>query len=100
MKSVRFHRLARAELEQAVDYYEGQRSGLGLDLQTEIEVTVRRLEQNPQLGALYKNTCSRYRVLRRFPYVVFYRELETTLWIVAVAHGKRRPDYWSRRRME
>ena len=100
MKPARFHRLARAELEKAVDYYERQRLGLGLDMQTEVEAVVRRIEQNPQSGALYKNTTFRYRVVRRFPYVVFYRELEDTIWIVAVAHGKRRPDYWSRRRVE
>jgi toxin ParE1/3/4 len=99
MKQVRFPRSARAELEQAVDCYERRRSGLGLDLQAEVETAVRRIEQNPQGGAPYKNTRFRYRVVQRFPYVVFYRDLEDAIWIVAVAHGKRRPDYWSRRRV-
>jgi toxin ParE1/3/4 len=100
MKPVRFHRLASAELEKAVAYYERQRLGLGLDLQTEIEATVRRIQQNPYAGGVYKNTHFRHCIVRRFPYVVFYRELEDTIWIVAVAHGRRRPDYWSRRRVE
>jgi toxin ParE1/3/4 len=98
MKPVRFHRLAREELEKAVEYYERHRSGLGLDLQTEVEAAVRRIAQNPLTGALYKKTRCRHCLVRRFPYVVFYREFGDTVWIVAVAHGKRRPDYWSRRR--
>jgi hypothetical protein len=32
--------------------------------------------------------------------IAFYAELEEAIWIVAVAHGKRRPDYWRRRRFE
>jgi toxin ParE1/3/4 len=99
MKPVRFHRLAREELEAAIGYYERQRPGLGLDLQTEIEALVCRIQQNPHIGGLYKSTDFRHCVARRFPYLVFYRELEQLVWIVAVAHGKRRPDYWSRRRM-
>jgi toxin ParE1/3/4 len=99
MKQARFHRSARAELEQAIDYYQRHRSGLGLDLQAEVEAAVRRIEQDPRGGAPYKNTRFCYRLVRRFPYVVFYRELEDAIWFVAVAHGRRRPDYWSRPRV-
>ena len=48
----------------------------------------------------YKATEFRHYVVRRFPYIIFYVELEEAIWIVAVAHGRRRPDYWRRRRME
>jgi toxin ParE1/3/4 len=34
-----------------------------------------------------------------FPYQIFYTELEDAIWIAAVAHGRRRPDYWRRRRI-
>ena len=100
MKPVRFHRAARAELAKAVDYYESRRSGLGLDFQDEVEAVVRRIQPNPGIGGRYKDTNFRHCLVRRFPYVVFYRELESTIWIIAVAHGKRRPGYWSRRRTE
>lgn len=32
--------------------------------------------------------------LRGFPYWVMYQEVEGAVVIVAVAHEKRRPDYW------
>jgi hypothetical protein len=38
--------------------------------------------------------------LRRFPYLIYYVELDDSLWIAAVAHQKRRPGYWSHRRVE
>ena len=32
--------------------------------------------------------------LSRFPYIVFYLELDDTIWVAAVAHTSRRPGYW------
>jgi hypothetical protein len=33
-------------------------------------------------------------VLRRFPYLIVFREGMEGIEIVAVAHGRRRPGYW------
>jgi toxin ParE1/3/4 len=37
-------------------------------------------------------------VLQRFPYVVFYREVDDRVEVIAVAHGAREPGYWRNRR--
>ncbi|MBV9123258.1 MAG: type II toxin-antitoxin system RelE/ParE family toxin [Planctomycetes bacterium] len=100
MKPVVIHRLARAELDEAMAFYERQQRGLGLDLQTEIQQAITHIQANPGLGSPYKATDFRYWVLRRFPYVLYYADLEDALWVVAIAHGSRRPDYWKRRRLE
>jgi toxin ParE1/3/4 len=100
VKPVVFHSQARSELDDAVAYYEEQRHGLGLDLAAKVEQAVARIQQNPRLGSPYKRTVFRRQVVRRFPYVVFYRELDEAIWIVAVAHAKQRPDYWKRRKVE
>ena len=98
MKPALYHRDAAAELEEAVAYYEERNRGLGLDFLTVVNDTVLGIRQNPELGARYKNTRLRHLVVRRFPYVLFYREYDDVIWIAAVAHGRRRPDYWTRRR--
>jgi toxin ParE1/3/4 len=36
-------------------------------------------------------------VLRRFPFVVVYRDKETVVQVLAIAHGRRRPGYWKTR---
>jgi hypothetical protein len=33
----------------------------------------------------------------RFPYLVPYREEPSRIFVVAVAHAKRRPGYWKKR---
>jgi toxin ParE1/3/4 len=100
VKSAVFHSEARTELDEAIAYYEQHRVGLGLDLLSEVQRTIARIHQNPQLGAPYKATALRRFHVGRFPYVVFYAELEEFIWVIAVAHGKRRPDYWQRRQFE
>ena len=36
-------------------------------------------------------------VLQRFPYAVVYRDEETAVRILAIAHGHRQPGYWKNR---
>lgn len=100
MKPITFHPQAEEELRAAVAYYEEQREGLGMDLQAEIEGAVRRIQNNPQLCPLYGESGLRKCVVKRFPYNVFYLELEESIWIAAVAHQKRRPGYWAHRSPE
>ncbi|MEO1300213.1 MAG: type II toxin-antitoxin system RelE/ParE family toxin, partial [Cyanobacteria bacterium J06636_16] len=70
------------------------------DFLTEVERSISKIQQNPNLGAAYKLTGLRRYILQRFPFVIFYAELEQSIWIVAIAHGKRRPDYWRKRQVE
>ncbi len=74
--------------------------GLGLDFLIEVEQALEKIQQNPNLGAVYKITGLRRYVIQRFPFLIFYAELQEYIWVVAIAHGKRRPDYWRRRQME
>lgn len=97
MKPVRFHPEAEAEFHSAVTYYEGKRKGLGISLRQEVEVSVRLIQRNPTLFAeRASDGCRKCRV-RRFPYAVYYMELDQDIWIAAVAHDKRQRGYWKGR---
>ena len=94
MKPIHFHRLAAIELDEAVAHYEEIRSGLGQALHEEVIAVAETIQSFPGIGAVDKETGYRHLVLKRFPYVLFYHEQVDTLWIVALAHGKRWPAYW------
>ncbi len=94
MKPIVFHPEARAEFDAAAVYYEQQREGLGLEFQEEVEAGVERIQQFPGSFPLHGQTGRRKHVLHRFPYTIFYLELDDSIWIAAVAHQKRRPGYW------
>jgi toxin ParE1/3/4 len=74
VKPVFIHSQGRAELDEAMAFYEHQKAGLGPDLQTATERAIGRIQQNPHLGAPYKATEFRHYVVQRFPYIIFYAE--------------------------
>jgi hypothetical protein len=78
--------------------YESQRIGLGGEFRREFEAALVRVRENPQLYAVEHDDGTRYCLLRRFLYTIVFIEMETDVWIAAVAHQKRRPKYWTRRR--
>lgn len=57
-----------------------------------------RITLAPEAAPLWrKGYPYRMRVLRRFPFVVFYVVDEAEIEVVAIAHAKRRPGYWLKR---
>ncbi len=100
MKPTIFHDEALAEFDGSIAYYEKQEKGLGLRFHLEVERGVEIIERHPQIGSLYKSTGFRRYALGRFPHIIFYLELDEVIWIAAVAHSKRKPDYWKSREME
>ncbi|MHC5612395.1 MAG: type II toxin-antitoxin system RelE/ParE family toxin [Nostoc sp.] len=94
MKNVIFHPLAEQELIDAVGYYEEQRPGLGLEYLGEIEHAVNFLIRYPEAGSKVRGSLRRL-ILPKFPYSLLYRILEDDqIRILAVAHHKRKPQYW------
>ena len=92
MKPVIFHPAARDEIEEAAARYEEQRAGLGREFRTEFEAALGRIVYNPLLYAI---EIGEFRAcpLRRFPYSIFYIDLDDRIWVGAVAHQSRRPGY-------
>jgi plasmid stabilization system protein ParE len=94
---VEFHPSASQELEAASSFYEGRRPGLGEELADEIDDVCVLLSEYPAIGwkvdEIHRNV-----PLRRFPFILFYRVLANAVQIIAVAHKRKRPGYWRRRR--
>lgn len=95
---VRIHTLASHELTEAINWYELKRPGLGAELFDEVSGTIARLTQNPESGSPMSTDHRTRRVLiTRFPYQLVYRVRADEIVVVAVAHLKRRPEYWRHR---
>ncbi len=75
MKPIVIHREAIEELDSAIAYYETQKVGLGLDLLTEVEQAISKIQQNSNLGTVYKISGLRRYVIQRFPFLIFMQKL-------------------------
>jgi hypothetical protein len=97
VKPVAFHPGAAQEAHDAAARYESLRVGLGDDFRAELAAALTRIQQNPQLYAAESGPI-RVCPLHRFPYSVYYEELQSQIWVAAVGHNSRRPGYWAGRR--
>jgi toxin ParE1/3/4 len=88
---------ADIDLDEARQWYERHRPGLGDEFLTMFDVLVRRIAENPLAFArLHRDV--RRASMRRFPYGIFYRYLDDIVYIVAVFHGRRSPAAVKRRK--
>lgn len=87
---------ARAELREAVGVYNRRRSGLGEELSEEVRQAISRILQSPASWKRLSENTHQYRV-NRFPYFLIYQIKPDRIRIVAVAHFRRRPNYWRSR---
>ena len=87
---------AEQEFVQSVEYYESREGGLGLRFRDEVAATVDWILEHPDVPRLRRKGYRRVN-LRAFPHYVAYITRGDTIWIVAIAHGHRRPEFWMER---
>ena len=100
-KPVRLDREAEEEIAGAVDWYEGQREGLGLEFLDALRDAKVRMVELPRACPLVPGVSVQFGVrrcpVRRFPYWLIFVELPAEIRVLAAAHERRRPGYWRSR---
>jgi plasmid stabilization system protein ParE len=99
VKRVVFHPEAEAEFLAAARFYETHEPGLGPDFISEVRRAAGGLVAYPGVGHRFSKRLRRI-LVRRFPFALVYRVEPDTIFIVAVAHLRRRPGYWRRRQQD
>ncbi len=91
-----FRQQARLEFDEAADWYEQERAGLGPQFLSEIEGLLKQIATHPQqFPMLYRDV--RKAVAKRFPYCVYFRERKQRIVVLAVFHSSRNPAVWQNR---
>ena len=93
---VRLHPDARAELRAARIWYFERSPLSAIAFAQTIDNAISRIRVAPNSYPLAGHDTRKF-VLQRFPFNIFYRFQEAEIIIVAVAHQKRLPGYWSSR---
>jgi plasmid stabilization system protein ParE len=91
------HPGAVKEARKAYRWYLRRSAGAARRFRIALEAALAQIGQAPDRWPVHLHG-TRYRLLRRFPYIVVYRHFVDRLQILAVAHGRQRPGYWKRRR--
>lgn len=91
--TVIFSTLARQELDDATQYYEIEYQGLGEQFRHEVRKAITRLSIYPKAWSVERGDIRKC-ILHKFPYKLLYSIEADHIFIIAVAHQHRKPDYW------
>ena len=94
---VEFSAEAKREFEDGRNYYERQVAGLGARFAADIRSALVRLRNWPLAAPVERGDIRRL-ILGRFPYKLLYSVEQDVIYVIAVAHMHRAPDYWIERR--
>jgi len=94
---IEFHLDAADELSAAAQYYEEQQDRLGRRFLDSIDEALSFLKKNPEVWHPDERGRRKQRV-KRFPYLIIYKYERGRVWVLAIAHAKRKPGYWKERK--
>jgi hypothetical protein len=95
-KPIQLDAAARAEYLEAVRWYADRSPETADRFRCAVDAALVRLGDGGTTGNayLFGSQCAR---LRRFPFLIVYRETPHAIQVIALAHVRRRPGYWRRR---
>jgi hypothetical protein len=93
---VRYHPAAEEEVLSEISFLELRVPGLGRRFYGEVQRAEKLIAEFPESGYELLPGIRKCR-LRKFPFSLIYSPETPGIFILAVAHNKRRPEYWARR---
>jgi plasmid stabilization system protein ParE len=96
MRALRFLSPAETEMVAAARYYEAQSRNLGRRFLRHLQETVDSIVAFPYAGTAVRGDIRR-RLVRQFPFAVFYSVAPEEILIIAVMDLRRDPEYWMNR---
>lgn len=94
--SLRFLPPAEAELLEGISYYAAIHRELGCRFEQAVAQAVRNLAAHPERGAPRSKSTRRW-LVKSFPFGIIYRAEGSDVLVVAVAHQRKKPEYWANR---
>jgi plasmid stabilization system protein ParE len=96
MHNVKVSSAAEQDFTEALTWYIERSVQAAERFEAEFQNALQSIAADPQRFPRCGDNL-RYASLRRYPFQVIFRELGNHLLIIAVAHAKRDPEYWSGR---
>jgi toxin ParE1/3/4 len=96
VKPALFTPAAEADIEEAFQWYEAQRQGLGAAFLHALDIGVAALESNTDAYPVVHRETRRI-LLPTFPYGLYYRVVGEEIVVVGCIHAKRHPKVWRSR---
>jgi len=98
MPKLLFHPEIDIDIKESYLWYNEQKYGLGDEFMEELETFYSKIEFNPdQYTKIDTEIGLRACLLKCFPFKIIYKEYSESVFVVAVAHTSRLPNFWINR---
>lgn len=94
--NLEFHPAAEEELREAYDYYSREDPAVAAEFLAILDQSLESLVNHPTRFPLFVHGTRRM-LIRKFPYQLVYICQEGRVLVLAVAHSRREPNYWTGR---
>ncbi|HYV38321.1 MAG TPA: type II toxin-antitoxin system RelE/ParE family toxin [Gemmataceae bacterium] len=91
-----YHSRAATEYEDAYLRYRARSIRVAADFRREMRRVLTAIAKTPESFPALDDDY-RYALLRRFPFMIVFQIQPERVFVVAVAHTSRKPDYWRNR---
>lgn len=93
---VELHPDATAELASSADWYAERSPAASRSFLVAVDIAIANIKCDPNRFSLIDDRHQSCAVIK-FPFQIVFRQIPGRILIVAIAHAKRRPDYWRER---
>ena len=80
------------DMQNGIEYYNNQQKGLGKRFATVVKKTIANIKKMPLSASIAFND-TRYKVVAKFPYVIFYRITGNVILVSRVFNTHQQPVY-------
>lgn len=95
-ENVRIRPEAELDLQDAYDYFEQCRAGLGAEFMECVQSSLAKISSNYKYYPIVYNSIRRI-LVSRFPFAVFFKVVNHIIVVFAVLHCAREPKIWRAR---
>jgi plasmid stabilization system protein ParE len=89
---------AQKDVSKAYDWYEDKVTGLGFEFIQNVDARIKHIVREPQhFQHVYGNSVRRA-LVSRFPFAIYFVELDSSLIVFAILHQRVNPSRWKTRK--
>ena len=96
MRRISYGSAAKSDLRSAKRYYDELRPGLGEEFVLEVEAQLSKIAEYPNAFRVVQDK-TRKVPIKRFLFDIYYAPTDEEIFVVAVVHRRRHPDFWKNR---
>ena len=87
---------AEIDLKSSFEYYFYEDSQVADSFFKQINISFEKIKQDPEMFPIVYGSIRKY-VLKKFPFVIYYRIDNVIVQIIAIFHTSRNPQIWNER---